>query len=313
MKLLKVFLPFVILSAILNSCLNLVEGYKTENGKVYFHTLSSLTGTTSFEVEGADAATFEQLSDPRFGHDKNHIYMAAGIIEEADPSTFKMMRELNVLGTSRYARDKNFVFLEGTVIPGADPATFKKLEGYYTIDSKHIYYDGQPFTNNSSTFSTMDEYYSRDSADIYVMGEALGVCSVKNFEFVFPRGKSEAIGFDEPGTDRWARDGCLYFYGKDKMPSDDYDNITVFKGSMGVMKDSRTAYVRGRDIRFDANGEKLLDTLDLATFTAPGCWTAPTNSDLSTFSVAERNVIRSLTPFLSHILISFFLYSFFFP
>ncbi|WP_083926194.1 DKNYY domain-containing protein [Neolewinella persica] len=268
MKLLRILIPLVAMTVVLASCLNLVEGYKTKNGKVYFHTLSSLTGTSSFEVEGADAASFKQLSDPRFGRDNNHVYMAAGIITDADPASFQMMNELNVFGMSRYARDKHHVFLEGNVIPGADPATFKRLKGYYAIDQERAYYDGQPFTTNTTTLSLIDEYYARDTSDIYLMGTALNVCSTKNFEFIFPGGKSEAIGIDEPGSDRWGRDGCHYFYGSQKMPSDDYDNITVFKGSMGIMKDSRTAYMRGRDIRFDVNGEKLLDTLDLATFTA---------------------------------------------
>jgi|GEM_PF-3451928 len=268
MNLLKVFVPIVVLMIAMAGCLNLVEGYKTKDGKVYFRTLSSLTGTTSFEVQGADAASFKQLSDPRFGRDKNHVYMASGVIAGADPATFQMMNDLNVLGMSRYAKDKDHMFLEGSIIPGADPATFKRLKFYYAIDRQQVYYDGLPFTTNTNTFVLLDEYYAQDSSDVYLMGEPLGVCSVKKFEFVFPRGNFEAIGVDEPGTDRWARDGCRYFYGKTKMSSADYDNITVFKGSMGVMKDSGTAYVRGRDIRFDVNGEKLLDTLDVATFTA---------------------------------------------
>lgn len=261
------FLLFpLVLTFLLTACANLVTGYKTENGKVYFYTPNSITGTSTIEVEGADAATFKELPDPRYGRDKNHVYMGAGVVVGADPVSFRTMDKLSLLGMSKYARDNRHIFREGSIVPGADPATFKALKGEYAIDHHQVYYDGAPFTTDTKGFAVIDEYYARDSSDVYLMGNPLGVCSVQNFEFVFPAPNNGKNNPQESSSE-WARDGCDYFFAGQKMPSADYANVTVLQGSMGIMKDSRTAYLRGRDLRYNVSGERLLDTLDVATFT----------------------------------------------
>ena len=52
-----------------------------------------------------------------------------------------------------------------------------------------------------------------------------------------------------------------------KIPSDDYKNLFLFKGSAGIAKDKKWVYMMDRKINFDEEGNKILDTVDAATFT----------------------------------------------
>lgn len=269
MKLIKFFVIVLVAISCLYGCLGLIEGYRIEGGKVYYRVLNSLTGTTDIEVEGADAATFEKLSNYRFGKDKNHVYIGAGIIEGADPVSFRLMKHLNRSGMSKYSRDDRNMFLEGNVVPGAHPDTYRKLRGDYAIDKGQIYWYGEPFSTRVSSFEQIDLEYARDSAEVYVMGKPLNVCSANNFRFLFRRDES-ASDVGESMSERWATDGCHYYFGTLQLPTNDYANVTVFRGSMGITKDTKTAYYQGRDIRFDVDGNRILDTLDVATFTVDG-------------------------------------------
>ena len=66
---------------------------------------------------------------------------------------------------------------------------------------------------------------------------------------------------------RWSTDGCFYYYNNVKTPSNDYQNIIIFKGSSGIAKDRKYVYLEDRNIYFNKEGKKILDTIDLETFT----------------------------------------------
>lgn len=71
-------------------------------------------------------------------------------------------------------------------------------------------------------------------------------------------------------NERWATDGCFYYFNQHKIPSDDYKNVYLYRGSAGFAKDRRWVYFRNRKINFDQDGQRILDTADVETFEVRG-------------------------------------------
>lgn len=72
------------------------QGYKIENGKVYYEYWNEGSGQGKQLIEQADAKTFQELSfdsdcDFEFGKDKNHLFIDGELIKNIDPKTFKFI------------------------------------------------------------------------------------------------------------------------------------------------------------------------------------------------------------------------------
>lgn len=160
---------------------------------------------------------------------------------------------------SLYGKDKYYVYFQNKIIPGADPETFKHLKKGYAIDKNRAYYYSDSITNSGSRgFEIIDGYFSKDSNNVYYTTTPLNVCSLKNFEFVF---KDEKNSWQQ-----WSKDGCFYYFNNIKIPSNDYDNIIVFKGSAGIAKDRKYVYQENRNILYNQQGKRVIDTIDIKTF-----------------------------------------------
>lgn len=180
------------------------------------------------------------------------------IISKADAQTFE------ILGNEAYARDKNYVFYQGQIIHGADPESFEPLEGLFAIDKERAYYSGDSIEGASSRdFKVLERGYSADYKDIYLQRKPLHVCSVEGFKFI------EATD-DKRFFTRWSTDGCHYFYLEYKVPSEDYEKIKIYPKGEGFSTDGTYIYFCGRNIMFNKEGERILDTVDLATFEVDG-------------------------------------------
>lgn len=68
-----------------------------------------------------------------FLKDKDHIYVDAKIINEADRASFRVL-------SSAFAKDKKNIFYKERVIRGADRRTFKVIDSYYSKDKNNVYY-----------------------------------------------------------------------------------------------------------------------------------------------------------------------------
>lgn len=270
----KLYKRGILFFTLLISCLSIlgcqefVEGYRIEDQKVYYKQLSSLLGTTTTVIDSADYKSFRALRDGRYGVDKNYVFLFGNILKGADPNSFELVKGSSYL--KMYAKDKSYVYLENTKIEGANPKHFKLLNGNYSTDENSIFYDESRFASISKYFEIIDDYYSKDNEDVYLMGAPLKVCSVKDFDFVFKGKVKNDDVFIESESERWAKDGCHYYYGTIKVPSEDYDNIKIIKGSMGVTKDSKNVFWKDRNIKYNFEGKKILDTIDIATFTCDG-------------------------------------------
>ncbi|MNY13719.1 hypothetical protein D3C86_1468690 [compost metagenome] len=218
------------------------------NGKIILILILilSLNSCNQYSVEN-DAVYYKSWNEGTGSH-KNQLV-------GANQKTFE------ILEYESYAKDDKLVFYDGQLIKGADALTFVAIGDFYAKDKNKGYYAGDSIENSKGkSFKVIDSYYSTDGYDIFYTTKALHVCSAKNFKFVY-KDNSE----DE--WQRWTTDGCYYYFKELKIPSHDYKNVTLFKGSAGFAKDKQWIYYRNRKLNYNDTGKKILDTVDLKTFT----------------------------------------------
>lgn len=180
------------------------------------------------------------------------------LLKNADKNSFES------LSNDYYGKDKNYVFYKGNKIAGADPKTFQLIEGGYAIDNNRAYYYGDSIDNsNSRGFEIIDKYYSKDHKNVYYTTNPLNVCSVKNFDFVYKDNS-------ESKWARWTTDGCYYYMKNYKTPSKDYENIKLYKESPGISSDKKHVYYLNRNIYYNNESERILDTVDISSFKVTG-------------------------------------------
>ena len=176
---------------------------------------------------------------------------------KADPKTFR------VLKFDRYAKDKQHVFYNGSLIKEADAASFEAIGSFYARDKNSGYYGGDKVKQSvGAGFSIIDDYYSTDGKDVFYTTDALGVANPKQFRFVYKEENQE--------TERWATDGQYYYFKSYKVPSDDYAHMTLYRNSGGLSKDSKWVYFRDHKLNYNLEGKKVVDTIDVASFTVSG-------------------------------------------
>jgi hypothetical protein len=204
-----------------------------------------LVSCTGYNVE-KDGVYYKRFDEAR-GSNK-------GLIKDADRESFTILEY-------EYGKDNQHVFYQGKIIPGADPSSFVPLTRLYATDKFRAYYAGDSIEfSTSEDFTIIDEYYSKDKADIFYTTHSLDVCSVDNF-YIYPNKIEEDI------TDRWSTDGCFYYFKNFQIPSTDYKSIKFFIGSAGFAKDKRWVYYLDRKINYNEKGERIIDTVDVETFT----------------------------------------------
>lgn len=175
------------------------------------------------------------------------------LIKDADPENFVILEY-------EFGKDNQHVFYQGEIIPGANPSSFNPLTRLYATDKYRAYYAGDSIESSTSNgFEIIDEYYSKDKVDVFYTTKSLNVCSIDNFHIYSNK-------MEEDIRERWSTDGCFYYFNNFKIPSSDYENIAFFMGSAGLAKDKRWVYYRDRKLNYNEHGEKIIDTVDVATF-----------------------------------------------
>ncbi len=172
---------------------------------------------------------------------------------DADAKTFETLKD-------GFARDKSRVFKNGDVIEGADAETFTVMKFPFAKDKNHAYYCGKVIKSSTGqNFEIINDDYSKNDIDVFYRTNPLNVCSVKEFRRLF---KEE----EEPVCNYWSTDGCNYYFQQYKIPSDDYINVQLLKETAGYAKDKNWIYRCDRKLNINPDGEKILDTVDVATF-----------------------------------------------
>jgi hypothetical protein len=206
----------------------------------------SLVSCTGYQIE-SDGVYYKDWNEAR-GSGKR-------LLEDADPETFV------VLENDNYGKDEKLVFYQGKKVTGADAPSFVPLDDIYAKDRLRGYYSGDSIEfSDGTTFKIIDSYYSEDKNDIFYTTRALHVCSTSDFEIF----DNDII---ENKYERWSTDKCFYYFKNFKIPSKQYNDVKIFKGSAGFAKDKQWVYYLDRKINYNQDGKKILDTVDVETFT----------------------------------------------
>lgn len=186
------------------------------------------------------------------------------VLEDVELESFIVIYEEDNL----YAKDESNVFFNNKIIPGADPKTFKPIKQGYAVDAERVYYYNDSIANSSpEEFEIIDKDFSKNYQNVFYRTKPLNVCSVADFYFVFPDERN-ILGC-------WSTDGCFYYFNNYKVPSNDYKNIVVYKGSHGISRDNEYVYEFDKNY-FETNKRKVFlkekgliveDTIDINTFT----------------------------------------------
>lgn len=198
------FMCCALLITLLSGC---QAGYIVKNGEVVF-SWPTENGRHGKTVQGADAASFEQLAEWEYGKDKRCVYWRGDLIAGADPQTFELLGHL-------YSRDRHQVFWQEKPIPGADRDTFVILDG--------------------------PRLWSRDAGDVFFADEAIGVKDPKNFRVLDKTGASGGHW----ATDGVAYYNVSQYKAKGILPSD-YATTRLLNEAYAV--DKRQAYFRTQPI-----------------------------------------------------------------
>lgn len=147
------------------------SGYEEKDGKIYHKWIHGGNWTKEYTlVEEADASTFvtiEHNLNIDLGKDKNHVFFDGTIIEGADPSTFKQVKEY-------YWKDKDNVFLlqfgnQRQIIPNAEPNSFQVINNsFWSKDKNNVFYKFDKLNGvQSSRFAAIDEEWGKDGNYYY--------------------------------------------------------------------------------------------------------------------------------------------------
>jgi len=158
---------------------------------------SERTGWTA--IEGADRETFKVILG-RFAQDKNSIFSFWEKLQDIDQKSFVI-----ISGTHGYASDDKTVYGPRGVIEGADPDTFKLYTGKYGADAGNVYYLWKKIDADSATFQVLDAgSYALDAEKVFYNGVILRGIPVEGFAVKGERAfASDGHVFFEWRVEKW--------------------------------------------------------------------------------------------------------------
>lgn len=127
-------------------------------------------------LPAADYDTFRVMLG-WFAQDKNDIFYWDTILEPVDKTSFVV-----ISGTHGYASDDVHIFGPQGVIEWADPETFKLYTGRYSADAGNVYYMGKKIDADSATFHVLNNgLYAVDAEKVFYDGKVLKGVPVAGF------------------------------------------------------------------------------------------------------------------------------------
>ena len=132
------------------------QRYEIDHGRVYFG---------EDIVMHADARSFIDLGSG-YGKDRMNVYMNGRVLENVDPSTFRLKERSSWRHHGHEGMD--------------EPATHK---GYYKT-SFNVYYGDKKIDAMASSFVDLGGGYAKDSFNVYYFGEKLKGCMASSFKIL---------------------------------------------------------------------------------------------------------------------------------
>ena len=229
-------LAMLLALGLLTACTN--DGFKIENGKVYYSYWTFSFGQINRELPGANPETFESIND-WLGHDARHVYFKDRLAEGADPASVKAMKY-------PMFRDKNDYYIQGAPLHVADMNSFEVLEHndmhIWSKDSRYAYFDSTRIeVANIKQFKVVEWDYATDGVRVYVFGKMLPDSDPATFEDVgscYYKDKSHVWYLErlvegaDPATFEligkgYAKDKTHIYYNEKLVTDVDYDSFTI--------------------------------------------------------------------------------------
>lgn len=228
------------------------KGYKIKDGKVYWSDAYYL-----YPINDVDVKTFETI-DETFSKDKNQVYFTtiyAGtrIIENADPSSFKIISEDNPIYNTYYTKDKNHVFYNSRLIADADPDSFQRINDAVNKDKKNVWFITSKLPNaDPASFQVMNDYFEKDENQVYLQEKLVADADPTNFQIL---------------NINYTKDKNHVFYWGAQMPNVDATSFQVVPGEGVYAKDKKTVFYKdGMIVGADPQTFEVLPNYPFATF-----------------------------------------------
>lgn len=154
-----------IAAMVLTACSN--EGYRVEDGKVFWHLWTFSFGPLDYELKDVDVESFRDMKD-HYARDKQYAWHEQHRLEGADGSRFRNLKH-------GYACDDKLVYCRGKLVYGADAQTFRIHSERYCEDSRDCYWNGHPlYVADRQSFGLVggdndDTEWGRDSKFVYFL------------------------------------------------------------------------------------------------------------------------------------------------
>ncbi len=164
---------FILFLALLTGC---ATGYQESGGGYTYVTWNEMEGKEEHPLVGADWATFEVLDKNGYAKDARQTYFQGRTIEGADAATFERLSEL-------YARDTSRVYYQERVVPGADPNSFEVFNLQWGRDGNDVYIQDRPIEAcDPTTFKLLKDSWQKDSRCAYREGRKVPNADAATFE-----------------------------------------------------------------------------------------------------------------------------------
>ena len=181
------------------------QKYEIDRGRVFFD---------DEIIMHADARSFVDLGCG-YAKDKNNVYMDGRVLENVDPSTFRLKER----SASRHFRH------------GEMEEPMSAHRGYFKTNF-NVYYGDKKIDAMASSFVDLGGGYAKDSFNVYYFGEKLKGCMASNFKIL------------EGG---YAKDSFNVYYRGNKVEGAVASSFKYTGNGYG--QDNFNAYYRGKQLK----------------------------------------------------------------
>ena len=162
------------------------QRYEIEHGRVYFGDEVMMQ---------ADARSFVDLGCG-YAKDRMNVYMNGHVLENVDPSTFRLKERSTWRHHGRDGKDESvsenrgyfktsFNVYFGNKKIDAMASSFVDLGGGYAKDSFNVYYFGEKLKGcMASSFEILEGGYAKDSFNVYYRGNKVDGAMASSFKYM---------------------------------------------------------------------------------------------------------------------------------
>ena len=160
------------------------QKYEIDRGRVFYD---------DEIIMHADARSFVDLGCG-YAKDKNNVYLDGRVLENVDPSTFRLKERSNWRHRGHWERNEStpehrgyyktqFNVYYGDKKIDAMAANFVELGGGYAKDSFNVYYFGEKLKGcMASTFEILEGGYAKDSFNVFYHGNKVEGAMASTFK-----------------------------------------------------------------------------------------------------------------------------------